>query len=148
MTLTPEQNNAICLEFFEAAWNEGNVREDLLSSDALDHSQVGGKQTTEPGSGSFKHIVGMFRNAMPDVKLSIEDQIFTSDKVVHRWRLNGTDTGGVMGMPPSGKSISLSGTTIVRMRDGKIAERWANVDELGLLQQLGVVPPPPSAPKA
>ncbi|TDB64028.1 ester cyclase [Arundinibacter roseus] len=145
MSFTPEQNNAICVEFFEAAWNTGEVREDLLASDALDHSQVGGKQKTEPGSGSFKHIVGMFRGAMPDVKLTIEDEIYTADKVVHRWRLNGTDTGGVMGMPPSGKAITMSGTTTVRMQDGKIAERWANVDELGLLQQLGVVPPPPGA---
>lgn len=145
MALTPEQNNAVCMEFFETAWNTGVVREDLLAADALDHSQVGGKQKTEPGSGSFKHIVGMFRGAMPDVKLTVEDQIFTGDKVVHRWRLNGTDTGGVMGMPPSGKALTMSGTTTVRMKDGKIAERWANVDELGLLQQLGVVPPPPGA---
>ncbi|HTB99411.1 MAG TPA: ester cyclase [Ferruginibacter sp.] len=145
MSFTPEQNNAICVEFFETAWNEGNVREDLLASDAIDHSRVGGKQKSEPGSESFKQIVGMFRHAMPDVKLTLEDQIFTSDKVVHRWLLNGTDTGGVMGMPASGKTLAVSGTTTVRMKDGKIAERWANVDELGLLQQLGVVPPPPGS---
>jgi predicted ester cyclase len=48
-------------------------------------------------------------------------------------------------MPPSGKALAFTGTTIVRMQDGKIVERWANVDELGLLQQLGVVPPPPGA---
>jgi steroid delta-isomerase-like uncharacterized protein len=143
MNLTPKQNNDVCLEFFEAAWNEGQIREDLLAADALDHSQVGGKQKTEPGAGSFKHIVNMFRSAMPDVKLSLEDQIYVDDKVVHRWRLNGTDTGGVMGMPPSQKPLTVTGTTVVRMQDGKIAERWANVDELGLLQQLGVVPPPP-----
>ena len=53
--------------------------------------------------------------------------------------------GGLMGMPPSGKELTFSGTTIVRMEDGMIVERWANVDELGLLQQLGVVPPPPGA---
>ncbi|OJV15004.1 MAG: hypothetical protein BGO21_17695 [Dyadobacter sp. 50-39] len=142
--MTAEQNNAVCIEFFEAAWNTGVVREDLLSADAIDHSQVGGKTVSEPGSASFKGIIGMFRGAMPDVQLTIEDQIFVKDKVVHRWRLNGTDTGGVMGMPPSGKPITMTGTTTVRMNDeGKIAERWANVDELGLLQQLGVVPPPP-----
>jgi steroid delta-isomerase-like uncharacterized protein len=145
MALTPEQNNAICVEFFDNAWNTGVVREDLLSTDAVDHSLVGGKSKTEPGSGSFKHIVGMFRHAMPDVKLTILDEIYTADKVVHRWSLLGTDTGGVMGMPPSGKTITLTGTTVVRMENGKIAERWANVDELGLLQQLGVVPPPPGA---
>lgn len=145
MARTPEENNAVCVEFFDAAWNTGNVREDLLSANAVDHSLVGGKSKTEPGSGSFKHIVGMFRNAMPDIRLTMLDQIYASDKVVHRWSLTGTDTGGVMGMPPSGKSLTFTGTTVVRMEDGKIAERWANVDELGLLQQLGVVPPPPGA---
>ena len=146
MALSPEENNTICLEFFETAWNTGNVREDLLATDALDHSFVGGKSKTEPGSASFKGIIGMFRHAMPDIHLTLLDQIFTADKVVHRWSLTGTDTGGVMGMPPSGKSLTFTGTTTVRMNDeGKIAERWANVDELGLLQQLGVVPPPPGA---
>lgn len=143
MALSPEENNAVCMEFFNSAWNTGVVREDLLASDALDHSFVGGKTKTEPGSGSFKHIIGMFRHAMPDIQLTVLDQIYTADKVVHRWSLTGTDTGGVMGMPPSGKSLTFTGTTTVRMADGKIAERWANVDELGLLQQLGVVPPPP-----
>jgi predicted ester cyclase len=145
MSFSPEQNNAICREFFHHAWDKGIVREDLLSDSAIDHSTVGGKMKSEPGSESFKHIVGMFRSAMPDVKLTIEDEIYTSDRVVHRWVLTGIDTGGVMGMPPSNKPISLSGTTIARMENGKIAERWANVDELGLLQQLGVVPPPPAS---
>lgn len=145
MANTPEQNNAVCMDFFDTAWNTGNVRADLLTPDALDHSFVGGKSKTEPGVGSFQHIVGMFRHAMPDIHLTVLDQIYAANKVVHRWSLTGTDTGGVMGMPPSGKSLTFTGTTTVRMADGKIAERWANVDELGLLQQLGVVPPPPGA---
>jgi predicted ester cyclase len=65
---------------------------------------------------------------------------------VHRWTLVGTDTGGLMGMPPSGKTLTFTGTSIVRMEDGLIVERWANVDELGVLQQLGVVPMPPPQP--
>jgi predicted ester cyclase len=80
---------------------------------------------------------------MPDIQLTIDDEVYAVDKVVHRWHLEGTDTGGVMGMPPSGKKLRFSGTTIVRMENGKIVERWANVDELGLLQQLGIAPPPP-----
>ncbi|WP_201981959.1 ester cyclase [Hymenobacter rubidus] len=145
MSTTPEQNNAVCREFFESAWNTGNVRADLVTADAMDHSFVGGKAKSEPGVASFQGIVGMFRHAMPDIHLTILDEIYAADKVVHRWSLTGTDTGGVMGMPPSGKSLTFTGTTTARMADGKIAERWANVDELGLLQQLGVVPPPPGA---
>lgn len=146
MALSAVENNEVCLTFFHTAWNTGVVLDDLLASDAIDHSFVGGKTKSEPGSESFKQIVGMFRHAMPDIQITILDEIFAEDKVVHRWSLTGTDTGGVMGMPASGKSLTFTGTTTVRMNDeGKITERWANVDELGLLQQLGVVPPPPGA---
>ena len=144
MEYTPEQNNSIAEKFFDSVWNKGDfsVLDTLIAPDADDHSTVGGKPKTEKGSASFRAIVTMFRSAMPDIHLHIDDEIYAGDRVVHRWTLNGTDTGGVMGMPPSGKKLSFMGTTIVRMRDGKIVERWANVDELGLLQQLGVVPMP------
>jgi predicted ester cyclase len=146
MALSPVENNEVVREFFDSAWNKGVVLEELLSSDAIDHSFVGGKTKSEPGSESFKQIVAMFHRAMPDIQATVLDEIFVGDKCVQRWSLTGTDTGGVMGMPASGKSLTFTGTTTVRMNDeGKIAERWANVDELGLLQQLGVVPPPPGA---
>ncbi len=145
MPTSPEANNAIAEKFFNSVWNKGDfsVLDTLIAADAVDHSTVGGKPKMEKGSASFRAIVSMFRSAMPDIQLTIDDEIYTGDRVVHRWTLNGTDTGGVMGMPPSGKKLTFSGTTIVRMADGMIVERWANVDELGLLQQLGVVPPPP-----
>ena len=140
--MTPEENNAIAEKFFNAVWSEGDfsVLDTLISPKAIDHSTVGGKPKAEKGSASFRAIVSMFRQAMPDIKLTIDDEIYTADRVVHRWTLVGTDTGGMMGMPPSGKQLTFSGITTVRMADGKIVERWANVDELGLLQQLGMVP--------
>jgi steroid delta-isomerase-like uncharacterized protein len=145
--LAPEENNAVAVRFFDSVWNKGDfsVLDTLIAPDADDHSTVGGKPKTEKGSASFRAIVSMFRSAMPDIKLTIEDEVYAADKVVHRWTLVGTDTGGVMGMPPSGKKLTFAGITTVRMEGGKIVERWANVDELGLLQQLGVVPPPPGA---
>ena len=146
MSYTPEQNNAIAKQFFDSVWSRGefSVLDTLIAPDAVDHSTVGGKVKTEKGSASFRAIVSMFRHAMPDIHLTIEQEVCAGDKVVHRWSLKETDIGGVMGMPPSGKVLTFTGTTVVRMRDGMIVERWANVDELGLLQQLGVVPPPPS----
>ena len=144
MSLTPQENNDLAIKFFETAWNTGEVIEDLIDPQAVDHSSVGGKEKADVGRESFKKIIGMFRAAMPDIKLDVQDEIFVDDKVVHRWVMTGTDTGGVMGMPPSNKNLTFSGTTIVRFKDGKIVERWANVDELGLLQQLGVAPPPPN----
>jgi steroid delta-isomerase-like uncharacterized protein len=141
---TPEENNAIAVRFFDSVWNKGDfsVLDTLIAPDADDHSTVGGVPKTEKGSASFRAIVGMFRAAMPDVHLTIDDEVYAGDRVVHRWHLEGTDTGGLMGMPPTGKTVRFSGITTARMRDGKIVERWANVDELGLLQQLGIAPPP------
>ena len=147
MSYSPEANNAIAEKFFNAVWNRGDfsVLDTLISPEAIDHSTVGGKPKTEKGSASFQAIVSMFRSGMPDIRLTIDDEIYTGDRVVHRWTLVGTDTGGMMGMPPSGKQLTFTGTTIVRMQDGMIVERWANVDELGLLQQLGMAPPPPAS---
>ena len=146
-SFTPEQNNAIAVQFFDSVWNKGDfsVLDTLIAPDADDHSTVGGKPKTEKGSASFRAIVSMFRAAMPDIHLTIDDEIYAGDKVVHRWTLTGTDTGGVMGNPPSGKELTFTGITTVRMKNGKIVERWANVDELGLLQQLGLAPMPPGS---
>ena len=145
MSLSPEMNNAIAEKFFDSVWNKGDfsVLDTLISPDAIDHSTVGGVDKKEKGSASFRAIVSMFRAAMPDIHLTINDEIYAGDKVVHRWTLVGTDTGGVMGMPPSGKQLTFTGITTARFENGLIVERWANVDELGLLQQLGVAPPPP-----
>jgi steroid delta-isomerase-like uncharacterized protein len=141
--LTPEANNAIAVRFFDGAWNRGDfgLLDALVAPDVRDHSTVAGKPTAKQGHASFVHIIGMFRQALPDLHLSIEDEVYAGDRVVHRWVIEGTDTGGVMGMPASGKRVRLSGITTVRMAGGRIVERWSNVDELGLLQQLGVVPP-------
>ena len=142
--LSPEQNNAIAAHFFDSVWSKGDfsVLDTLIAPDAVDHSTVGGAVKTEKGSASFRAIVSTFRRAMPDVALTIEDEVYAADMVAHRWSLTGTDTGGFLGRPPTGQRVTFTGTTLARMRDGKIVERWANVDELGLLQQLGIVPPP------
>src|SRR4051794_16447915 len=115
MANTPEQNNELARTFFDGAWNEGNFQAELIAGDAIDHSTVGGHAKEERGDGSFRQIVGMFRNAMPDINLNVEDEIYTGDKVVHRWTMTGTDTGGLFGMPPSGKKLTFTGITIVRM---------------------------------
>ena len=141
MQLTPEQNNAIAVRFFDSVWNKGDfsVLDELIHPEAVDHSTVGGKEKTDPGSGSFRQIVSMFRGAMPDVALTIHHEVFMNDLVVHRWSIKGTDIAGMMGLSATGKEITFGGTTVVRFRDGKIIERWANVDELGLQQQLGII---------
>jgi predicted ester cyclase len=84
----------------------------------------------------------MFRGAMPDLKMSIEDEVYSGDRVVHSWKIQGKHTGTpLFGVPTTGKDLTLTGITIVRLENGKIVERWTQLDQLGLLQQLGVIPP-------
>ncbi|MBW4481333.1 MAG: ester cyclase [Tildeniella torsiva UHER 1998/13D] len=134
-------NNQVALDLFEPAWNEGDlsVVDRLIVPNALDHSPL----ATEEGSEGFKRIIGAFRAAMPDTRMTVEDEIYMGDRVVHRWRVEGTHTAApLFGVEPSGKTIVLTGITIVRVEDGLIQERWTQLDQLGLMQQLGLAPSP------
>jgi steroid delta-isomerase-like uncharacterized protein len=143
--LSPEENNTIAKRFFQEAWNHGNfaVLEELTTPETVDYSTLHGH--TERGTESFRKIISMFRAGFPDLHLTINDEIYAGDKVVHRWTLKGTHAHEFMGIPATGKSVEFTGMTIVRMKDGKLAERWSNIDMMRLLQELGVVPPPPGA---
>jgi predicted ester cyclase len=66
----------------------------------------------------------MYRNAFPDVQLSIEDQVAEGDKVVTRWIGSGTHQGEMMGIAPTGNQVRVDGMTISRIEDGKIVEEW------------------------
>ena len=132
------ENKARAIALFPKAWNEGDfsVVDKYIDTDIIDHFDH------SQGIESFKHVVNMFRTAFPDIHLTVEDEIAQEDRVVHRWTMVGTQQGEIMGIPPTGKEITWTGITIVRFAEGKIVERWANVDLLSVLQQLGVISMP------
>lgn len=145
--LTPAENNALVVKVYNGAWNQGKLEllDQYITPDGLDHSPL----STEKGTAGFKKIISSFRNAMPGLKLTIEDEIYNKDRVVHRWKVQGKHTAApLFGVPASGKEITLTGVSILRLENGKIAERWSSLDQFGLLTQLGVIPPPPKAPAA
>lgn len=84
----------------------------------------------------------MFRTAFPDLYGTIEDLIAEGDKVVTRITYRGTHQGEFMGIPPTGRPVTMTFTGINRIAGGKIAEGWVNFDALGMMQQLGVIPTP------
>jgi predicted ester cyclase len=84
----------------------------------------------------------MFRTAFPDLHGTIEDQIAEGDKVVMRMTYRGTHQGELMGIPATGKPVTMTFISINRIAEGKIAEGWVNFDALGMMQQLGVIPVP------
>jgi steroid delta-isomerase-like uncharacterized protein len=95
------------------------------------------------GTEDFKQRwVSMFRTAFPDLQLSVEDQVAEGDKVATRYTGRGTHQGELMGIPPTGNDVSVDGVIISRVSGGSIEEEWNNFDALGMMQQLGVIPPP------
>jgi steroid delta-isomerase-like uncharacterized protein len=136
--MSTRENQQICDQLFPLAWNAGDFTlvDKHVSPDVVDHFD------NSKGIDAFKGVIVMFRGAFPDLRLNVDDSLADGDKVVHRWTMTGTHQGELMGIPATGKQMKWSGITIVRMQDGQIVERWANVDILGILQQMGVVPPP------
>jgi len=87
-------------------------------------------------------FIQMYLSAFPDIHVTIEELIAEGDKVVLRTVYRGTHQGELMGIPATGKPVNVAGIEIVRVEGNTLAERWATIDQLGMLQQLGVVPMP------
>jgi predicted ester cyclase len=90
----------------------------------------------------MKMVVSVFGGSFGGWNVIIEDQIAEGDKVATRWTASATHTGPLMGMPPTGKAIRVTGVNVARFAEGKIIESWSNFDMLSLLQQLGAIPTP------
>jgi predicted ester cyclase len=87
-------------------------------------------------------LARLWRTGFSNLKMEIEDSIEMEDKVACRFRVSGTHSGPLMGIPGSGRPVSVVATGIFRISDGKLADNWVNFDALGLLQQIGAVPAP------
>lgn len=132
------ENKAIARRFLEEVINKGNqaVADELVASNFVDHNPLPGHAPTREG---FKQSFVIFRAAFPDLKYTIEDMIAEGDKLVIRWKATGTHKGGLFGIPPTGKKITVTGMDIFRITGGKLVELWLNWDQLGMMQQLGIV---------
>jgi steroid delta-isomerase-like uncharacterized protein len=97
------------------------------------------------GRDGVKQYFDSIYEAFPDICFQIEDQIGEGDRVVTRWVAHGTHQGAFLGVPATGREVRLSGIDIDCIAGGKVVECWTNVDELGLMQQLGAVPTPEPA---
>jgi steroid delta-isomerase-like uncharacterized protein len=134
-----EQDKAITLRVFEEVWNQGNVDaiDELLSPDFVNH---GGPPEIPSNREGFKQLVAMYTSAFPDVHFHIEDQIAEGDLVATRWSGHGTHQGELMGIPPTNKQVTVTGIVVDRIAGGAVAESWGEFDQMGMMQQLGVVP--------
>lgn len=98
--------------------------------------------TPAPGPEGLKMVLGMFIQAFPDFKVVVEDLVGEANKVASRGYFTGTHQGEFMGMPATGKTVKVKYMDFWRFENGKAVENWVNIDNLGLMQQLGAVPTP------
>ncbi len=134
-------NKAVIRRFLEEYLNGHNVGvvDELFAADYVNHLLPPG---TPPGPGGEKGLFYMFYSAFPDFSITMNDLIAEGDKVVARWTFHGTNTGEFQGMPATGRQASFEATNVFRLSGGKIVENWSSFDQLGLMQQLGVIPTP------
>jgi steroid delta-isomerase-like uncharacterized protein len=134
-----EQNKALMRNYIEVAWNKGNLDfiDKNFSSDFVSHGTLPGQPNNRD---SVKSVISTIRNAIPDLHITIEELLAEGDKVASRWVTKGTHKGDLMGAKPTGNKIRVSETVVVRVKDGRVVEGWANRDDLGFLQQIGVIP--------
>ena len=131
------QNKALVRRWFEQVWNNGRAEtiDELLS----ERSVVHGLGADLHGPAGFKEFHAAYRDAFPDLAVHIEHLVAEDDLVVVHWSATATHSGGGLGFAATGKPVSFSGMALVRVEGNKFVEGWNSFDQLGLLQQLGVV---------
>lgn len=135
-----EANKAIVRQLYQQAFTHTgdlSVIDEFVDADFIDHA---GPPGLPPGRESFRGVVLAWRHAFPDITLQIDAVVAQGDTVAIAWIGTGTHQGDLMGIPPTGVAGQVVGISFNRIADGRVIERWGNSDDLGLLQQLGVIP--------
>ncbi|MGE0599914.1 MAG: ester cyclase [Dehalococcoidia bacterium] len=113
---------------------------------ALVASFAPGCQVSVPGMPptveGLRQVLPAFREALTDVAISLGEFVSSGDMIAYRISFTGTHSGPFMGVPATGKRVTMSETHVDTIRDGKIASHTGDIDMLGLLQQIGAVPAP------
>jgi len=116
---------------------------ELYTLDYIYHGPAGDLR----GRDGIRGLWEVFLAGFPDLHSTVLDTISEGDKVVLRWRIEGTHTGDFLGVPPSGNNITLDVTEIFRVENGQLVEAWDQWDRLGLMQQIGGTWPEDAPPE-
>jgi steroid delta-isomerase-like uncharacterized protein len=139
--MSAEENKATVRRFVDEVQSGGNIDaiDELCSPEFVNHSAPPGVPSNCEG---VKLVTAMFRQAFPDSYFTVEEMVAEGDKVATRKTFHGTHQGEFMGIPPTGQQVSIGLIDIVRIADGQVVEHWSMGDNLGMMQQLGVIPQP------
>ena len=134
-----DANKKVVREFIDALFSRGELDavDMYLSDDFVDHDPPFGVSADREG---LRTAGASIRAAFPDWHSELHLLIAESDLVAEHFTARGTHRGEAMGVAPTGQEVTLRGINIFRLQDGRIVERWGRLDDLGFLQQLGIVP--------
>ena len=133
------KNKAVARRVFEEILSQGKfqVADEIYSKDFVNHGL-----THDASLKEDQDAARGWRQAFPDLKMTVLQEIAEGDLVTVLWTGTGTNTGEGMGLPATGKSGKVRGITIWRIVDGKIVEEWSEFDQLRIMKVLGLLPEP------
>lgn len=137
--MSSEANKEVISRLFEECWNQGNTRvvDELCDPDAIQFDPTYPEGLDNAG---FKQFLTTYRTAFPDVRMTISDLIGEDDTVAVSWSAMGTHRGELMGIPPTGKQVTVEGISIYQFANDQIVSSNTSWDLYGMLQQLGAIP--------
>jgi steroid delta-isomerase-like uncharacterized protein len=139
-----QDNGSIVRRFVEETINQGQIDSaaQFVWDDVVEQVPFPGQG---PGIEGLKDVLRGFRAGFPDIHFAIVEQIVEGEKVLSRFEWTGTHRGEFLGVPATGRTVKVWGMVMDRLVDGRIKETRIIMDALGLMMQLGAIPPPPSA---
>ena len=138
--MTTTTNKQLVEDFISALFTDGDLTavDRYLDPDFVNHDPP--LPGSPDGAAGMRQAAEVFRKAFPDWRSDLQHIIAEDDLVAEHFVAHGTHRGSVMGETPTGQEVALRGVNIFRIAGGKITERWGRLDDLGLLQQLGLGP--------
>jgi steroid delta-isomerase-like uncharacterized protein len=134
-------NAAIVQRFIDEVINHGRyeVCDEIVAEDFLELEPLPGQREGREG---LKEIIAMMRSAFPDIHWVTNESISSGDKVVTRFTWTGTQRGDFLGVPATGRPVTVKGVVIDRLVNGRMTDSRILMDTFGMMMQLGIIPPP------
>ena len=138
--MTCAENKTVVSSFIEEVINQGRLEraDELVVADFVELDPLPGQQ---PGREGLKEVIAQMRAAFPDIHWVLDEMVAEGEKVVSRFTWSGTHRGTFLGVPATGRSISVKGVVIDRIVEGKMVDSHILMDGLSMMQQLGALPP-------
>lgn len=143
-TVSAEKNKQVIQAFIDDVINQGRLSraDNLVLENFVELDPLPGQQQGREG---LKEVIAVLRSAFPDIHWVVDEMIAEGEKVCTRFTWSGTHRGVFLGIPATGKHVTVKGVVIDLLADGRMSESRILMDTLGMMQQLGAIPPPPPA---